>query len=85
MSKLFVVQRRTCASDVAEPVTSSTMRRSMSPAVSSPTSATRSQRAPTATTFCATLAAPPRACFRSRTRTTGTGASGEMRSTSPLK
>jgi len=52
---------------------------------SAPTTHASSQWAPSATTFCATLAAPPSAVRRSRTRTTGTGASGEIRSTSPRR
>ena len=48
-------------------------------------SAINAQDAPAAATFCATFAAPPSACLVSRTRTTGTGASGEMRSTSPRR
>ena len=53
------------------------------PSVSSPTVPTRKQRAPSADTLAATLAAPPRAAWRSRTVTTGTGASGLSRSVSP--
>ena len=43
------------------------------------------QVAPMAATLAATLAAPPRADRCSRTVTTGTGASGESRSVSPIR
>jgi hypothetical protein len=40
-------------------------------------------RDPSALQFHATLAAPPRRCSSFEISTTGTGASGEMRDTSP--
>src|SRR3982751_6163181 len=55
------------------------------PSASSPTAQTRSHSAPMAATFCATFAAPPRASSLSRMRTTGTGRSGDMLSTSPRR
>ena len=48
-------------------------------------STTSRQRAPRAATLAATLAAPPSAAWRSRTVTTGTGASGLSRSVSPTR
>ena len=55
------------------------------PCSSSPIAVSRLAWAPSALTFQATLAAPPRrSCsLLGFTRTTGTGASGEMRSTAP--
>ena len=53
------------------------------PSASSPTVPTSRQLAPIEATFAATLAAPPSFALRSRTVTTGTGASGESRSVSP--
>ena len=50
---------------------------------SSPTTVISITPGPSALTFNATFAAPPRRCSSRVTRTTGTGASGEIRSTSP--
>ena len=55
----------------------------MRPASSAPTTDSKPARAPTAVMLRATLAAPPSRSSVVRTRSTGTGASGEMRSTSP--
>ena len=53
------------------------------PASSSPTTPIITQRAPRPATFMATLATPPGAISSRRTTSTGAGASGEMRLTSP--
>jgi hypothetical protein len=50
---------------------------------SSPTTVSRVACAPSIFTLSATLAAPPSRSSSRFTRTTGTGASGEMRSTAP--
>ncbi len=50
---------------------------------SSPTTVSSVVRAPSARTLTATLPAPPRHSSSRLKRTTGTGASGEMRSTAP--
>ena len=55
--------------------------RSRSAAASFPTIPTSDTRPPSARMLCATLAAPPRRTCSDRKRTTGTGASGEMRVT----
>src|SRR5688572_11978482 len=52
-------------------------------ASSAPTTPTTVPRAPRASKFASTLAAPPRWIDSRRTSTTGTGASGEIRVTSP--
>ena len=52
-------------------------------ASSMPTTPTSSAPAPRAATFCATLAAPPSTARRASAFSTGIGASGEMRRTSP--
>ena len=52
---------------------------------SSPMIEHKTGSAPSALMFCATLAAPPRRAKRLPTATIGTGASGEMRSTLPLR
>ena len=57
--------------------------RMVAPSPSSPTVPTRRQLAPIEATLAATFAAPPSLACRSRTVTTGTGASGESRSVSP--
>ena len=57
--------------------------RSSSPAPSFPAVPTTVQVAPSAATLAATFPAPPTAEDSSSTWTTGTGASGEMRSTRP--
>ncbi len=57
--------------------------RTRSPARSSPMTPTREARAPSARRFASTLAAPPSRADSRRMSTTGTGASGEMRVTSP--
>src|SRR6185503_14610884 len=54
-----------------------------SPAASLPITPTTDPRAPSATRFASTFAAPPRCTDSRRTSTTGTGASGEIRVTSP--
>ena len=56
---------------------------SCSPAASSPTTVARSTTAPRVATFSATFAAPPGRAVVPVTRTTGTGASGQIRSASP--
>ncbi|EXI68790.1 MAG: hypothetical protein AW07_04349 [Candidatus Accumulibacter sp. SK-11] len=53
------------------------------PASSSPTTDSSETRAPSAATLRATFAAPPGRSSQRSMRTTGTGASGEMRATSP--
>jgi len=53
------------------------------PAPSSPTSPTKMQRAPSEATLRATFPAPPMAISLRLTASTGAGASGEMRATSP--
>ncbi len=53
------------------------------PASSAPTTPSRPACAPSAAALRATLAAPPRRASRFSMRTMGTGASGEMRLTSP--
>ena len=59
-------------------------RRSISaPASSAPMTPTRIARAPNAATLWATLAAPPKLARAAVTRSTGIGASGEIRLTSP--
>ncbi len=59
--------------------------RILSPAKSSPTKPTTHAFAPSATRFASTLAAPPRCVDSRRMSTTGTGASGEIRVTSPQR
>ena len=54
-------------------------------ASSLPTTVSSVTRAPSILTFNATLAAPPSRSSSRETRTTGTGASGEMRSTAPCQ
>ena len=53
------------------------------PAVSSPTTPTKMQRAPRLAMLRATLPAPPIVTSLRCTASTGAGASGEMRPTSP--
>ena len=54
-----------------------------SPAASAPTMPISTARAPSEATFWATLPAPPSTLRRRSARSTGIGASGEMRRTSP--
>ena len=58
--------------------------RNSAPSASSPTTVHRPARAPSATRHFATFAAPPSMNSSRSTASTGTGASGEMRSTSPM-
>ena len=58
-------------------------RSSTRPASSTPTTDSKATRAPRAAQLRATLAAPPGRSSTRSTFTTGTGASGEMRDTSP--
>src|SRR5690606_33767983 len=62
---------------------SSSSRVSSAPRSSTPTTPASTQRAPSAATFNATFAAPPGRCSDEPARTTGTGASGEIRVVSP--
>jgi hypothetical protein len=57
---------------------------SSSAGASRPVTETSEGEAPRAARFTATLAAPPQTEDSEVTRTTGTGASGEMRFTEPL-
>ena len=60
-------------------------RSSSLPSSSAPTTESSRVREPSAAQFQATLAAPPSLCSSPPTRTTGTGASGEIRDTSPIQ
>src|SRR5690554_4211395 len=59
--------------------------RSSAPSLSAPTAPASVHFAPSATTLAATFAAPPSARHCSSTRTTGTGASGDMRDALPWR
>src|SRR5262245_9469768 len=84
MRVLIVVGRPATGRSPATPMPTSPKRRVRSaPSASSPCRPTGMASPPRATTLLATLPAPPSEALSRSTRTTGTGASGEMRLTLP--
>ncbi len=84
MRVLTVVRRvRSTTSPLTSTPRAARSAASVRPEASSPTRPTSRGAAPSEARLCATLAAPPRENVSRSTATTGTGASGEMRSTRP--